>query len=68
MNDFTIPLPLPPEARQELDDLADATGRLPQDIALEAVLHRPARESSPVRVKAESLAGAHAELLHRLGA
>ncbi|MFC9131272.1 hypothetical protein ACFT4A_31140 [Streptomyces sp. NPDC057099] len=39
----------------------------PEDIALDAVLHRLARESSPVRVTAESLAGAHAELLRRLG-
>ncbi|MGW0866817.1 MULTISPECIES: hypothetical protein [Streptomyces] len=65
MSDLTIPLP--PHVRQELDDLADATGRLPEDIALDAVLHQLARESSPVRVAAESLAGAHADLLRRLG-
>ncbi|MGW6906569.1 MULTISPECIES: hypothetical protein [unclassified Streptomyces] len=65
MSDFTIPLP--PDVRRELDDLADATGRLPEDIALDAVLHRLARESSPVRVAAESLADAHADLLRRLG-
>ncbi|MEU6090633.1 hypothetical protein ABZ865_28255 [Streptomyces sp. NPDC047085] len=53
--------------RRELDDLADATGRLPEDIALDAVLQCLARESSPVRVTAESLAGAHADLLRRLG-
>ncbi|MGW4751565.1 hypothetical protein [Streptomyces chartreusis] len=54
-------------ARRELDDLADATGRLPEDIALDAVLDRLARESSVVRGTAESLAGAHADLLRRLG-
>ncbi|MFF0737444.1 hypothetical protein ACFYVK_38255 [Streptomyces chartreusis] len=60
-------LRLDPAARRELDDLADATGRLPEDIALDAVLDRLARESSPVRVTAESLARAHADLLRRLG-
>ncbi|MFB6635948.1 hypothetical protein ACFCYF_01665 [Streptomyces chartreusis] len=60
-------LHLDPAARRELDDLADATGRLPEDIALDAVLDRLARESSAVRVTAESLAGAHADLLRRLG-
>ncbi|WP_328427348.1 hypothetical protein [Streptomyces sp. NBC_00443] len=65
MNDFTVSLS--PDVRRELEDLADATGRVPEDIALEAVRHRLARESSPVRVMAESLAGAHADLLRRLG-
>ncbi|MFI7414644.1 hypothetical protein ACIBU0_38980 [Streptomyces sp. NPDC049627] len=65
MHEFTIPLP--PDVRHELDDLADATGRVPEDIALDAVLHRLARESSPVRVRAELLADAHADLLRRLG-
>ncbi|MGW1356727.1 hypothetical protein ACWHLZ_09450 [Streptomyces chartreusis] len=60
-------LRLDPAARRELDDLADATGRLPEDIALDAVLDRLARESSAVRGTAESLAGAHADLLRRLG-
>ncbi|GAA3584504.1 hypothetical protein [Streptomyces osmaniensis] len=60
-------LRLDPAARRELDDLADATGRLPEDIALDAVLDRLVRESSTVRGTAESLAGAHAELLRRLG-
>ncbi|MCZ4609100.1 hypothetical protein ACOAKG_16685 [Streptomyces sp. JL3001] len=60
-------LHLDPAARRELDDLADATGRLPEDIALDAVLDRLARESSAVRGTAESLAGAHADLLRRLG-
>ncbi|MEU6305550.1 hypothetical protein [Streptomyces chartreusis] len=60
-------LHLDPAARRELDDLADATGRLPEGIALDAVLDRLARESSAVRGTAESLAGAHAGLLRRLG-
>ncbi|AZQ35089.1 hypothetical protein EJ357_17625 [Streptomyces cyaneochromogenes] len=65
MSDLTIPLP--PDVRRELDDLADATGRLPEDIALDAVLHQLVRESSPVAVTAELLAAAHADLLRRLG-
>ncbi|MFD0436527.1 hypothetical protein DMH25_36815 [Streptomyces sp. WAC 01325] len=60
-------LHLDPAARRELDDLADATGRLPEDIALDAVLDRLAGESSRVRGTAQSLAGAHADLLRRLG-
>ncbi|MEV5914434.1 hypothetical protein ACWEGX_34830 [Streptomyces chartreusis] len=60
-------LHLDPAARRELDDLADATGRLPEDIALDAVLDRLAGESSTVRGTAQSLAGAHADLLRRLG-
>ncbi|MFD5011879.1 hypothetical protein [Streptomyces chartreusis] len=65
MNELVVRLD--PAARRELDDLADATGRLPEDIALDAVLDRLARESSAVRDTAESLAGAHADLLRRLG-
>ncbi|QKZ21187.1 hypothetical protein [Streptomyces chartreusis] len=65
MNELVVRLD--PAARRELDDLADATGRLPEDIALDAVLDRLARESSAVRGTAESLAGAHADLLRRLG-
>jgi predicted transcriptional regulator len=63
-----LTLHLPAGLRQELDDLADATGRLPEDIALDAVLHRVAQEASPVRVRAEMLAVDHADLLRRLGA
>jgi predicted transcriptional regulator len=62
-----LTLHLPPDLRRELDDLADATGRRPEDIALEAVTLRVAREASPVRVRAEVLAIAHADLLRRLG-
>nr|WP_107905676.1 hypothetical protein [Streptomyces chartreusis] len=65
MNELVVRLD--PAARRELDDLADATGRLPEDIALDAVLDRLARESSAVRDTAQSLAAAHADLLRRLG-
>ncbi|CCK29729.1 hypothetical protein BN159_5350 [Streptomyces davaonensis JCM 4913] len=60
-------LHLPPDLQQELADLADATGRRPEDIALDAVRHRVQKEASPVRVTAELLADAHADLLRRLG-
>lgn len=60
-------LRLDPALRRELDDLADATGRLPEDIAVDAVLHRLTQDSSQVLVTAQALAGAHAELLRRLG-
>ncbi|MCW8381611.1 hypothetical protein [Streptomyces justiciae] len=66
MDELTLHLPY--GLRQELDDLADATGHRPEDIALDAVLHRVAKEASPVRVWAETLADAHADLLRRLGA
>ncbi|WP_329338625.1 hypothetical protein OG866_27215 [Streptomyces sp. NBC_00663] len=62
-----LTLHLPAGLRQELDDLADATGRRPEDIALDAVLHRVAEEASPVRMRAGVLALAHADLLRRLG-
>ncbi|MGW2518168.1 hypothetical protein ACWC09_14325 [Streptomyces sp. NPDC001617] len=71
MSDVPLPfpasLPLPPDLRQQLDDLADATGRLPEDIVLDAVRQWLTRESSTVRSTAELLAGAHADLLRRLG-
>ncbi|MFF3344879.1 hypothetical protein [Streptomyces sp. NPDC002779] len=60
-------LRLPSTLRHELDDLADATGRRPEDIALDAVAQRVAQEAAPVRGAAESLARAHADLLRRLG-
>jgi predicted transcriptional regulator len=65
MHEFTLPLPV--ALWRELEDLADATGRRPEDIALDAVRHQVAQEASRVRVTAESLAGAHAGLLRRLG-
>ncbi|WAZ22068.1 hypothetical protein STRCI_003286 [Streptomyces cinnabarinus] len=60
-------LHLPPGLQQELADLADATARRPEDIALDAVRQRVEQESAPVRAAAELLAGAHADLLRRLG-
>ncbi|GAB7108731.1 hypothetical protein JCM4814A_70450 [Streptomyces phaeofaciens JCM 4814] len=69
------PLPLPltleltadPALRHALDDLADATGRRPQDLALDAVRAYVRAEEARVREVAEGLAGAHAGLLRRLG-
>ncbi|RSS66778.1 hypothetical protein [Streptomyces sp. WAC06614] len=54
--------------RAELADLADATGRTPEDLALDAVRERLAAERARVGAEAERLAGLHAELLRRLGA
>ncbi|MFD3499989.1 hypothetical protein ACFWWT_08000 [Streptomyces sp. NPDC058676] len=65
MHEF--PLPLPPDVRQDLDDLADATGRLPEDIAREAVRRYLDDEARRVRAAGERLASAHADLLKRLG-
>ncbi|MET7475494.1 hypothetical protein ABZT17_14190 [Streptomyces sp. NPDC005648] len=62
-----LSLQLPSDLRHRLDDLADATGRLPEDIVVDAVEQLLARESAAVRGVAELLAGAHAELLRRLG-
>ncbi|WP_432157321.1 MULTISPECIES: hypothetical protein [unclassified Streptomyces] len=62
-----LTLRLPPDLRQALDDLADATGRGAEDVVLDAVRERVAREAAGVRGVAEGLAVAHAELLRRLG-
>ncbi|MGW7408296.1 hypothetical protein ACWGI9_32175 [Streptomyces sp. NPDC054833] len=62
-----LTLPLDPVTRQALDDLADAQGRTPEDVALDAVRRHLHDEENAVRVVAERLAGAHAELLRRLG-
>ncbi|MFI6035702.1 hypothetical protein ACIBBD_16310 [Streptomyces sp. NPDC051315] len=62
-----LTLPLPAGLWEELQDLADATGRRPEDIALDAVRHAVAQEASRVRVTAGLLADAHADLLRRLG-
>ncbi|MFI5796111.1 hypothetical protein [Streptomyces sp. NPDC051677] len=61
------PLTLPPDLSHALDDLADATGRRPEDIALDAVRAGLRAEEARVRAVAERLAGAHADLLRRLG-
>ncbi|MFI1033524.1 hypothetical protein [Streptomyces sp. NPDC020951] len=60
-------LPLDPGLHQALADLADAVGRTPEDIALDAVRTCLREEEARVRVAAERLAGAHADLLRRLG-
>ncbi|MEU6356018.1 hypothetical protein ABZ896_43030 [Streptomyces sp. NPDC047072] len=62
-----LTLTLPPDLRQQLDDLADATGRSPEDIALDAVRQHLAREADAVLGTAGPLADAHADLLRRLG-
>ncbi|MFF4561033.1 hypothetical protein [Streptomyces sp. NPDC001435] len=62
-----LTLPLAPATRQALDDLADAQGRTPEDVALDAVRRHLRDEELAVRAVAERLAGAHAELLRRLG-
>ncbi|MGW3018412.1 hypothetical protein [Streptomyces longwoodensis] len=51
-----------------LDDLADATGRRPEDLVTEAVAAHLRAEEARVRAVAERLADAHAGLLERLGA
>ncbi|SHI21252.1 hypothetical protein [Streptomyces sp. 3214.6] len=61
------PLTLPPDLSHALDDLADATGRRPEDVALDAVREWLRAEEARVRAVAERLAGAHADLLRRLG-
>lgn len=60
-------LSLPPDLGRALDDLADATGRRPEVIALDAVRDRLRAEEARVRGEAERLAQAHADLLRRLG-
>ncbi|MFI7504155.1 hypothetical protein ACIBVL_37900 [Streptomyces sp. NPDC049687] len=62
-----LTLTLPPDLGRALADLADATGRRPEDVALDAVHTLLRAEEARVRATAERLAGAHAELLRRLG-
>ncbi|MFI9613738.1 hypothetical protein ACIHCM_19070 [Streptomyces sp. NPDC052023] len=62
-----LTLPLPDDLRRALDDLADACGRRPEDIALDAVRAHLRDEGALVRAAAERLASAHADLLRRLG-
>lgn len=54
--------------RAELADLADAVGRGPEEVALEAVRAHLRAERQRVGEAAERLAGQHAGLLKRLGA
>ncbi|NGO44617.1 hypothetical protein [Streptomyces ureilyticus] len=60
-------LRLDPALRQALDDLADARGRMPEEIAEEAVRNHLHAEGRLVRSLAERIAKEHAELLRRLG-
>ncbi|WP_406125901.1 hypothetical protein [Streptomyces sp. NBC_00989] len=60
-------LRLDPDLQQALDDLADATGREPEDLVRGAVGRYLDEEGVLVRVAAERLAVEHADLLRRLG-
>ncbi|MEV0484920.1 hypothetical protein AB0I69_30460 [Streptomyces sp. NPDC050508] len=60
-------LGLDPDLRQALDDLADATGRPPEDLVRDAVGRYLDEEGALVRAAAERLAVEHADLLRRLG-
>ncbi|MFC8142279.1 CopG family ribbon-helix-helix protein [Streptomyces paradoxus] len=62
-----LDLPLDPALRTALDDLADAQGRTPEEVALHAVRGYLGQEGARVRAVAEGLAHHHAELLRRLG-
>ncbi|MGW1639696.1 hypothetical protein [Streptomyces lavendulae] len=53
--------------RAELSDLADATGRTPEELALDAVRAHLRTERERVGEAAARLARAHAPLLERLG-
>ncbi|MEU1703831.1 hypothetical protein ABZ478_00290 [Streptomyces sp. NPDC005706] len=56
-----------PATRQALDDLADASGRPCEELALDAVRRYLREEEAAVRACAERLALSHADLLRRLG-
>ncbi|WP_432119326.1 CopG family ribbon-helix-helix protein [Streptomyces sp. bgisy032] len=62
-----LSVPLDPALHEALDDLADAQGRTPQEVALDAVRAHLRADGARVRTVAEGLARAHAELLRRLG-
>ncbi|MET9606042.1 hypothetical protein ABZZ17_13365 [Streptomyces sp. NPDC006512] len=53
--------------RDGLADLADACGRTPEELALDAVRAHLAGERERVGAEAARLAGAHGPLLRRLG-
>ncbi|WP_327132270.1 hypothetical protein OG311_15335 [Streptomyces sp. NBC_01343] len=53
--------------RAELADLADASGRAPEDLARDAVLRYLGDERARVGAEAARLAQRHAALLKRLG-
>ncbi|MEV3971005.1 hypothetical protein AB0K68_23085 [Streptomyces sp. NPDC050698] len=60
-------LSLDPALRAALDDIADAQGRTPEEVALAAVRAHLRQEDGRVRAVAEGLARHHADLLRRLG-
>ncbi|MGW0757603.1 hypothetical protein ACWD1Y_14110 [Streptomyces sp. NPDC002814] len=62
-----LTLLLDPDTRQALDDLADASGRTPQDVGCDAVRRYLRQEGAMVRSVAERIAREHADLLRRLG-
>ncbi|WP_298568356.1 hypothetical protein [Streptomyces luteogriseus] len=62
-----LDLPLDPALRTALDDLADAQGRTPEEVALHAVRAYLSQEGARVRAVAERLAHHHSDLLRRLG-
>ncbi|GAA4549726.1 MULTISPECIES: CopG family ribbon-helix-helix protein [Streptomyces] len=62
-----LDLPLDPALRTALDDLADAQGRTPEEVALHAVRAYLSQEGARVRAVAEGLARHHSDLLRRLG-
>ncbi|AQT72701.1 MULTISPECIES: hypothetical protein [Streptomyces] len=65
MNEITIRLP--GADRAELGDLADATGRTPEDVVQEAVRAHLRAEREKIAEAAGRLAEQHAPLLRRLG-
>ncbi|MER6732757.1 hypothetical protein [Streptomyces puniciscabiei] len=65
MHELTVALD--PATRQALDDLADATGRRTDEVAMAAVHRYLHEERAVVRTHAERLARSHADLLRRLG-
>ncbi|GGK48591.1 hypothetical protein [Streptomyces flaveus] len=65
MKELTIRLDA--SLRQALDDLADAQGRPPEELAEKAVRGYLHAEGRLVRALAERIAKEHAELLRRLG-
>ncbi|MFF7614295.1 hypothetical protein [Streptomyces lavendulae] len=60
-------VPLSDAERAELSDLADATGRTPEELALDAVRAHLRAERERVGEAAARLARAHAPLMERLG-
>ena len=62
-----LTLRLDPVVGQALEDLADACGRHPEDIAQEAVRRYLHEEGALVRSLAERIAREQADLLRRLG-